>query len=346
MRAVRLERFRQPLVIRDDAPEPTVGPGEVLLRVIASGVCGTDVKIWRGDLPDTPTPLIPGHEIAARVEEYGPGSNGPAVGSRVVVLHHLHCGDCMRCRSRSSNLCDNLRGRIGFDHDGGWADLLVVPSRNVLGIPEGVPATKACVVPDAVATVWRAVLRVGALEPGEGVVVVGAGGLGLAACQIAERNGGEVVAVDVSAEKLELARGVGARHAALPGEAREAVRELPGGEARLVLDCAGTPEASSLAVGLLGKAGRLVQVGYAKETVIQAPAAEVALRELRILGCRAASIEDVGEALNAVGCGLVKPLIGEIHPLEHAQTALELLIAGAAGGRQVLVVSKEEAESE
>jgi alcohol dehydrogenase, propanol-preferring len=344
MRAVRLERFGEPLVVRDDAPEPTAGPGEVLLRVIASGVCGTDVKIWRGDLPDTPTPLIPGHEIAARVEGHGPGSNGPSLGSKVVVLHHLHCGNCARCRSRSSNLCDNLRGRVGFDHDGGWAELLVVPSRNVLAIPDGVPATTACVVPDAVATVWRAVLHVGALEAGEGVVVIGAGGLGLAACQIAEKNGGEVVAVDLSEEKLEHARGAGARLAALPGEAREAVRELPGGEARLVVDCAGTPAASTLGLELLGRAGRLVQVGYSKATVIEAPAADVALRELRILGCRAASIEDLGEALAAVARGEVTPLIGETRLLDGAQAAIDALVEGAAAGRQVLEISKEAEE--
>jgi len=344
MRAVTLERFGEPLVVSDRAPEPTPGQGEVLLRVLASGVCGTDVKIWRGDLPDTPTPLIPGHEIAARVEAYGRGADGPAVGSTVVVLHHLHCGECPRCRSRSANLCDNLRGRVGFDHNGGWADYLVVPSRNVLGVPDGVPATTACVVPDAVATVWRAVLRVGALESGEGVVVIGAGGLGLAACQIAARHGGEVVAVDVSEAKLARARDAGAQQAVLPGEARAAAGELPGGEPRLVVDCAGTPEASALGIGLLGKAGRLVQVGYTKATVIRAPAQEVALRELRILGCRAASVEDLDEALGAVGSGLVTPLIGEVRPLEHAQAALETLIGGAAAGRQVLVVSKEAEE--
>ena len=341
MRAVTLERFGEPLVVKDDAPVPSAGRDEVLLRVVACGVCGTDVKIWRGDLPGTPTPLIPGHEIAALVAGYGPGADGLALGSRVVVLHHLHCGECLRCRSGAANLCDNLRGRIGFDHDGGWADYLVVPSRNIRPIPAGVAATTACVVPDAVATVWRAVLRIGRLESGEGVVVVGAGGLGLAACQIAARQGGEVLAIDVSPEKLRLARRFGASLAALPGEAHEAVRELPGGEAQLVLDCAGSPEASSLGIALLGKAGRLVQVGYSKSTLIQVPAAELALRELQILGCRAASVDDLDEALAAVGRGDVTPSIGTVLPLEGAQQAIDTLIRGAASGRQVLLISRE-----
>jgi propanol-preferring alcohol dehydrogenase len=341
MRAVTLERFGEPLVVRDDAPPPSAGPGEVLLRVLACGVCGTDVKIWRGDLPGTPTPLVPGHEVAALVERHGPEADGLAVGTRVVVLHHLHCGDCDRCRSGAENLCDSLRGRVGFDHDGGWADYLVVPARNLVPIPAGVAATTACVVPDAVATAWRAVLRIGQLEPGDGVVVIGAGGLGLAACQIAAYRGGETLAVDVAEEKLSLARRFGARNAALPDEAREAARALPGGEARLVLDCAGSPEASALGVALLGKGARLVQVGYSRSTVIQAPAAEVALRELRILGCRAASADDLREAMAAVGRGDVTPAIGTVRPLEEAQEAIDTLVRGAASGRQVLALSKE-----
>lgn len=343
MRAVALERFAAPLVIRDDAPTPEPGPGEVLVRVLAAGVCGTDVKLWRGDLPGTPLPLVPGHENAGVVEAAGPNGSGPSSGTRVVVYHHLHCGQCARCLAGSENLCDRLRGRIGFDHDGGWAERVVVPARNVLPIPEGVRAAEACVVPDAVATVWRAVLRIGRLDGGEGVAVIGAGGLGLAACQIARAHGGEVLAIDVGAEKLARAAEAGAHYVALPQQAAEAAQALPGGAPALVVDCAGTPDALELATRLLPKGGRLVQVGYSKASRFDLPAADVVLRELKILGCRASGVEDLAAALDAVGRGLVRPVIGQLRPLEGAQAAIEALVAGAAAGRQVLVVSEEEA---
>lgn len=341
MRAVALERFGAPLVVRQDAPVPQPGPGEALVRVLAAGVCGTDVKLWRGERPGTPLPLVPGHETAALVEACGPNGAGIEPGARVVVFHHLHCGECRRCLAGSENLCERLRGRVGFDRDGGWADYLVVPTRNLLPIPAGIAASEACVVPDAVATVWRAVVRIGALAAGEGVAVVGAGGLGLAACQIAREHGAEVLAVDVSEQKLARAVEVGANHVALPEQAAEAALRLPDGAPQLVIDCAGTPEAIALATGLLPRGGRLVQVGYSASARLELPAAALALRELKILGCRASSLRDLEAALAAVARGAVRPVIGELRPLEEAQAALDALVAGAAAGRQVLIVSQE-----
>jgi len=342
LRAIALERFGAPLVVRDDVPVPEPGPGEALVRVVAAGVCGTDVKLWRGDLPGTPLPIVPGHENAGVVEALGNG-DGPAPGTRVVVFHHLYCGRCARCLAGCQNLCERLRGRVGFDHDGGWADYLVVPVRNLLRIPDGVPARQACVVPDAVATVWRALLTIGRLGGGDDVAVIGAGGLGLTACQLAREFGREVLAVDVSEEKLALATAAGAQRVALPAAAVAAAAELPGGAPRLVVDCAGTPDAVALAVSLLGTGGTLVQVGYSKEARIDVPAADVALRELRILGCRASGLADLAAALEAVGRGTVRPVLGDARPLEEAQAAIDALVAGEASGRQVLLVSEESA---
>ena len=340
LRAVALERFGAPLVVRRDAPVPAPGPGEALVRVLAAGVCGTDVKLWRGDLPGTPLPLVPGHENAGVVEALGNG-DGPALGTRVVVFHHLHCGSCPRCAGGLENLCERLRGRVGFDHDGGWADYVVVPVRNLLPIPHGVSALEACVVPDAVATVWRALLTIGGLTREDDVAVVGAGGLGLTACQIAREYGREVLAIDVSGEKLALAAEAGADRIALPAQAVEAAEGLAGGKPRLVVDCAGTMEAAALAPSLLPPGGTLVQVGYSVETRVDIPVADVALRELRILGCRASTLGDLSAALDAVGRGVVRPVVGGTRPLEEAQAALDALVAGEAAGRQVLIVSED-----
>jgi propanol-preferring alcohol dehydrogenase len=339
LRAVRLERFGEPLVVDGDAVVPGPEVGEVLVRVTAAGVCGTDVKLWRGDLPNTPLPLIPGHETAGVVEAAPEGAAEP--GTRVVIFHHLHCGACAACRAGRENLCRELRGRVGFDHPGGWAEYVRVPARNVIPIPDGVSAAEACVVPDAVATVWRALLTVGALEAGEGVAVIGAGGLGLSACQIASEHGGDVLAVDISEAKLARASELGARLTALPDDALEASRQLSGGAARLIVDCAGTPEAVALSISLLPAGGRLVQVGYSPASRLELHASDVVLRELRILGCRASALADLRDALAAVGRGMVTPVLGQSHPLEGAQLAIDALVEGSADGRQVLVVSHE-----
>jgi alcohol dehydrogenase, propanol-preferring len=340
LRAVALEQFRAPLRVRGDAPVPDPGPEEALVRVVAAGVCGTDVKLWRGDLQGTPLPLVLGHENAGVVVALGNG-NGPPPGTRVVVFHHLHCGACRFCLAGSENLCERLRGRVGFDHDGGWADYLVVPVRNLLPIPDHVSEREACLVPDAVATVWRALLNVGRLQADDDVAVIGAGGLGLVACQVAHAFGREVLAIDVSEEKLALARQAGADHVALAADAHAAATALPEGAARLVVDCAGTSESVSLGVGLLADGGRLVQVGYSSDARIEAAASEVALRELRILGCRACSIADLEAALDAVAGGVVRPVVGGTHRLEDAQAVIEALAAGEAAGRQVLLVSED-----
>ena len=335
MRAVRLEAFGAPLVLRDRLPRPEPRAGEVLVRVEAAGVCGTDVKLWRGDIRGTPLPLTPGHETAGIVED-GPWAAELPAGTRVVALHHLYCDRCPNCLSGRENLCLSLRGRIGFDHDGGWADYLVVPERNLFPVPDGVPAAVACVVPDAVATAWRALIRVAQVAPGEGVVVIGLGGLGLSACQIARDVGAEVLAVDVAEEKLSEARRLDVERTALAEHAEEAAGTLPLGFAEVVIDCAGAPAAVDLAARLVGRGGRLVQVGYSPTATLELPTARVALDEIEVRGCRAAGRRDLSDALAAVARGVVTPLVSGVRPLEDAQATLEELAAGDVRGRQVL----------
>lgn len=341
MRAVSLTAFGEPYTLLDDVPVPEPGPGEVRSRVLAVGVCGTDVKLWKGVLPNTPLPLVPGHEIAAIVDAHGPGVDAPPVGARVVVLHHLFCGTCARCRQGLHNLCLNLQGRVGFDHHGGMADYVVVPARNLALIPDGVSATDACVVPDAVATAWRAVVRLAQVQPGDSVAVIGAGGLGLSACQIAMMHGAEVLAIDVAHEKLALAEAVGVKRLALPGEAVERARELSGGYASIVIDCAGAPHAMALSGELLQSGGRLIQVGYMPGTPLPLQSADVALKELRIIGCRASTMQDLLDALAAVGSGAIRSPVESVIPLSSVTEAVEALASGTTLGRQVLQVGDD-----
>jgi 2-desacetyl-2-hydroxyethyl bacteriochlorophyllide A dehydrogenase len=334
VRAAVLRGFGDPVAV-ESRPDPEPGQGEVVVRVERAGVCGTDVKLWKGLLAATPLPLVPGHENAGVVAAVGAGVEGLSEGRRVVTFHHLFCGHCDRCTVGRENLCRNLAGRIGFDHDGGWAEYVVAPQQNVVAIPGDIPAEVACVVPDAVATTWRAVRRIARVEPGEHVIVVGAGGLGLAACQIAASLGANVIAVDVSEEKLEPARTLGVRGVVV-GEAFEVAQALPNGGAEVVLDCAGAPAALELGPSLLGSGGRLVQVGYTPGVPLAAKSNDVALRELEIRGCRASSRSDLTEALEAVAAGVVTPLVADVLELEDASEALQRLSSGTVSGRQVL----------
>jgi propanol-preferring alcohol dehydrogenase len=341
VRIVSLTAFGEPYALLDDVPVPEPGPGEVRLRVLAVGVCGTDVKLWKGVLPNTPLPLVPGHEIAAVVDAHGPNVDAPSLGARVVVLHHLFCGTCARCQQGLHNLCFRLEGRVGFDHDGGMADYVVVPARNLALIPDGISATDACIVPDAVATTWRAVVRLAQVKRGDTVAVIGAGGLGLSACQIALMHGANVLAIDVTAEKLALAESVGVTRLALSGEAVERARELPGGSASIVIDCAGAPPAMALAGELLQSGGRLIQVGYTPGTPLPLQSADVALKELRILGCRASTMQDLQDALAAVGSGAIRSPVETVLPLSSVTEAVRAVAAGATLGRQVLQVGDD-----
>ncbi len=336
MRAVTLAAFRQPVEIREH-PVPEPAADQVLINMRAAGVCGTDVKLWNGHIPDTPLPLVLGHENAGEVAGWGQGVEGLSKGQRVVTLHHVFCGSCDRCQAGDENLCRNLRGRIGFDLDGGWADYLLAPAENVFPIPDGVALETACVIPDAVATTWRACVRVAAIESDEQVAVLGIGGLGLSACQIAASRGAIVTAIDISDEKLEPSRRAGI-DGVLADEAAELASSLPAGGFDCLIDCAGTPGALELAPALLATRGRLIQVGYSPGETLRLPTADVALRELEVRGCRAASRRDLAEALEAVAAGTVTPLIASEIALENAQQALDALMSGDVVGRQILVI--------
>ena len=155
--------------------------------------------------------------------------------------------------------------------------------------------------------------------------------------------GREVLAIDVSEQKLEQATAVGAQRVALSRSAVAAAAGMQEGGPHVVLDCAGTPDAveSSLALLALRQGTRLVQVGYSKTSRIDLPVAKVVLDELQVMGCRAAALADLADALGAVGRGEVRPILGEERSLEEAQTAIDALAAGSAAGRQVLVVSDD-----
>jgi L-iditol 2-dehydrogenase len=243
--------------------EPTLGAGDVRVRVAAAGICGTDYRIWTGERP-VRYPLIPGHEFIGDVVEVGPGVTRVAPGDRVAVEPNWGCGTCDLCREGSANLC-LARTAVGIDRDGGFADRCVLPEGACWPAPSGLaPEMLLFTEPLAVAT--RAVGRASP-RPGETAAIVGAGTLGLLALQILRARGCRVLVVGRTERRLGLARELGAdATVAGPGPAiRDAARRLAGRDGvDLVVETAGTAAAVELCLGQVGfvrPGGRVVLAG-------------------------------------------------------------------------------------
>ena len=209
MRAAVVPGFGQRLVI-EDRPMPEPGPGQVVVRMEASGLCHTDIHAANGDWPVTPTvPFIPGHEGVGIVTELGEGVTSPQIGQRVAVpwLGYA-CGTCRYCLTGWETLCLSQRN-TGYSVDGGYAEYFLAEAAFAAPVPDGIDPREAAPLTGAGVTTYKAI-KVGNVRPGDLVAVSGVGGLGHLAVQYAKIFGGTVAAVDITDEKLALARELGA----------------------------------------------------------------------------------------------------------------------------------------
>ncbi|MCH7746169.1 MAG: alcohol dehydrogenase catalytic domain-containing protein, partial [Chloroflexi bacterium] len=208
MKAMVLERFEERMVWRD-VPDPRIGPQEVLVRVRANGVCATDLKMMEGLVPTVTLPHVLGHEVAGEIAEVGNAVDGLQVGDHVTVYPTWGCGSCDPCRKGVETLC--LRApRTGFEVDGGFAEYMLTRGRNAVKIDASMSFEEAAILPDAVAATYHALAQRARVQIGETVVIVGVGGLGIHAVQIARIMGARVIAADVVADKLQAALDFGA----------------------------------------------------------------------------------------------------------------------------------------
>ncbi len=290
MKAAVFHGPRQPLRV-EEMPRPEPGAGELLVQVAACGICHTDLHyIDHGTPTFKPPPMILGHEIAGTVAELGAGPMERRVGDRVLLPAVLTCGACAACRSGRENICEHAR-MLGNDLDGGFAEYVLVPAKDVCVLPEGVPLVEGAIIADAVTTPYHAVVRRGRVAAGDRVVVIGCGGIGLNIVQMAAAVGARVIAIDVSETKLELActfgaeRSINARSVERPD--RE-VRRLTGGGADVAFEAIGRADTQETAFACLRTGGRLVLVGYSPDT-LAVNAGRIMFREMEVmgsLGCR------------------------------------------------------------
>ena len=333
-----MKEYNAPLVL-EERPVPHPGPGEAVIRVRACGLCGTDLKIAAGRLPDTRVPVIMGHEAAGEVIAVGPGARGLRAGDRVVAHLYLTCGQCEHCRSGRETLCVHLAGRLGFQVDGGFAEYLRLPGECLLQLGESVDFAEGALLGDAVGTAFRALHRRARLAPGDTAVIIGVGGVGVHAVQVARAIGARPIAVDVTADRLAMAISCGADAGLLFSDRlEEELRELLGDQgAHVVLDTVGKPEVMEAAVRMVRPGGCLVAVGYHPGEFFRLDPTRVVLDELSIIGSRACTREDVRAVIRLVNRGLVRPVVTRRFPLEAVNEAMAELAANRIAGRAVVL---------
>jgi propanol-preferring alcohol dehydrogenase len=339
MRALVLEQFDGPFIAKD-VPTPAIAAHEALVRVSHVGVCGTDVKIRGNKMGIGVIPLIMGHEIAGVVADAGSAVRGVAPGDRVVVSFYVTCGRCNFCRAGRDTLCAEVR-QHGFSLDGGFAEYVKTPGENLCKVPDQVPLEQACILGDAVATSYHAVTKRAHVRPGTTVAIVGAGGVGLHALQIARLAGASVIAIDVSEARLDLARALGADAVvdARGGPFHEAVRRLTGGQgADVVIELVGSAATLPSSYQSVRRAGRLVFIGYSPQVPLAVMPHELVRHEIEIVGSRANTVQELEETMDLVAQGRIRPIVDRVMPLADVEHAFDALRHGRPLGRNVLAI--------
>jgi succinate semialdehyde reductase (NADPH) len=351
----------------EELPIPRPRRGEVLVRVTACGVCHTDLHVMKGEVA-FPTPAVLGHEISGTVVELGDGADGPPVGTRVIGTFIMPCGSCVHCLRARDDLCERfftlnrLRGTL---YDGetrlfraggaplamysmaGLAEYSVVPATSVFGLPDGADLEDSAVLGCAAMTAYGAIRHGGDLRGGERVAVVGVGGVGSMVVQFASANGAlQVVAVDISDEKLEAARELGATDVvnASAGDPVAAVVEATGGGADVAFEVLGREQTFVQALGMLCDGGRMVAVGIAPVGVA-APVEITRLvrRGLQIVGSFGARPRsDMPRLISMIERGVFRPAttISRRYRLEDAAEAYAALDRHEIIGRAIVTTGR------
>ncbi|MFZ2782733.1 MAG: zinc-binding dehydrogenase [Rectinemataceae bacterium] len=338
MKAFTLERYGEPLTLRD-VPDPAPGPDDVIVKVRACGICGTDLKIANGALSSIiRLPHVPGHEISGEIVDVGEAVKNVRIGDRGSVYFYLACGRCRPCLTGRENICGQIV-RLGFEKPGGFAEYVKIPARNFCRSDANLPFESLAVLPDALLTSYHAVKNIGRLREGERILIVGAGGLGIHAIQFARHLGASVAVCDPKPAALSLAAEYGADLLLenISGENAVRLKEWTGGEGLdLVLEGSGRGETFEVSLRALGRGGRLVIMGYSTVTPYRLDSMAMHYNEWSIAGARVGTRKELDEVMDLVERGVISTVISTILPMSQLNAGLALLADGGAPGRIVL----------
>jgi len=334
MRAAVVHGFGQPLVI-EERPVPEPGPGQVVVRMEASGLCHTDIHAANGDWPVKPAvPFIPGHEGVGVVTAVGEGVTSPAAGTRVAVpwLGYA-CGTCRYCLTGWETLCAAQRN-TGYSVDGCYAEYFVAEAAFATPVPGGIDPQAAAPLTCAGVTTYKAV-KVGNVRPGDLVAVSGVGGLGHLAVQYAKIFGGTVAAVDVTDEKLRLAAELGA-DIVIDARAEDPAEVLRRhGGADVAIGLAVDDQSFAAAYAGLRRGGRLVLVALPASGTLRVPVFDTVLNGTSVIGSIVGTRADLAEVLTLHAAGRTR-VIYETRPLADVNDAVAEVLHGKARARIVL----------
>ncbi len=353
MKAAVLDRYGEPLKIEElDVERPK--EGEIRVRIIGAGVCHSDLYVLEGGTP-IPTPVVPGHEAIGEVVEVGPGVTEFKPGDYVVTSFVWPCGKCRNCISGQENLCENfarirlkgvlydgtsrLRRKNGEEVrvflGGTWAEEIVVPATAAAKVPPQFgKRPELAMLGCAFLTAYGAIVNSGEVKPGDTVAIIGTGGVGLAAVQIARAIGARVIAIGRNPAKLKIASDLGAEAINVREvDPVKAVQELTGGRgADVVVEAVGSDETIQQAIDMAALGGRVVIVGLlpiGHKTPIHI--ARVVRGGIRIIGSYGARPRiDLPRVIDLVARGILRPdlLAGPMYKLEQINEAVEALRNG------------------
>lgn len=330
MRAMTMTGVREALASRD-VPDPQPGPGQVRIRLHATGVCGTDVHVWHGELP-VPLPLVLGHEPAGVVDLAGPGVRSPKVGDRVGVSWiQGGCGRCRYCQIKQPKFC--AEPKTWITNGGGYAEYMIAEADGCMLLPDGLKWEQAAPLFCGGFSAMSA-YRAAKPQPGDRIAVIGIGGLGHLALQIAKVMGHEVVAITNSPDKQADAKAMGADEVLVIKD--HVGQELAAmGGADVVLSFSPFMKQNSQALEGIRPGGRLVTTAVSSEP-IQGDPVQMLFRQTSIIGSAHNNPADLFDILGLVAASKVKPQL-EIYALDEVNSVLARLAEGKVRHRAVLM---------
>lgn len=333
MRAVQVSQAHGPLeLVEKEVPSPV--PGWVRVKIEACGICHSDTVVKEGIFPGIQYPIIPGHEIAGKIDALGEGVTTWQVGQRVGIgWYGGHCGNCEPCRRGDFILCKYAK-IPGVSYDGGYAEYIVVPKEALALIPQELSAVEAAPLLCAGITTFNA-LRHSEARAGDTVAVLGLGGLGHLAVQYCAKMGFKTVAIARGVDKGTLAKELGAHHYinSEKENVSQALQKLGG--ARVILSTVTNNDAINEAAGGLGLNGEMIVVGIPPQP-LQVPVVPLIMGNRSLRGWASGTSIDSQDTMNFSALTGVRSM-NQVFPLEKAAEAFELMLSGKARFRIVLV---------
>src|SRR5919205_3085611 len=348
MKAARIIKVKEPLEVKDvNTPKPR--NNQVLVKVESAGVCHSDLHLWEGGYAGpqglfmkvedrgVKFPLTPGHEVAGTIDEIGESVTGFQKGDKVLVYPWMGEGTCPACRIGEENICDAPRS-LGIYQDGGYSEMVLVPSHKYLVKLEGLDLNAAASLACSGLTAYTAVKRAQS-QPSETVVIVGAGGLGLMAVQLAKAiTNARIAIVDIDDKKLMEAKRLGAHEIinSGSGDPVKGVKDITGGlGAEAVTDFVNNGKTAPNSLNMLRKRGRLIMVGlFGGALELNLPL--IPLRAFTLTGAYTGKFSDLVDLVALARSGKIQSVVSRKYKLDQVNEALEELKGGKIIGRAVL----------